>query len=255
MAEKKLLWLTGEKNPYTNQYEGAYFDVEETYAAVNTYNYPIRVWVDVLGEKAKEFSIPEKIKWDDEEFDSFKDLLRYDYDETGKYLDSLVGSEGKYVVDEMYGPISNYLVFDYENQEFDNLKDWNTFKCYDYTSNCKIETITLDTDNQYNYNEEIEIEVLDSYTLDIWDGSNHYYPKGSTGNYAILEKVLADGKPAFLWHEWSQWQGSELDTACIMTVEDILERLCSLDAYGGKLEHPEVEEITEWLKKENEENK
>lgn len=254
MAEKKLLWLTGEKNPDTNQYEGAYFDAEETYAAVNTYDYPIRIWVDVPGDKAKEFSIPEKIKWDDEEFNTFEELMNYDITEAEKYLDSLVGSEGKEVVDEMYA-VSNELVFDYENQEFDNLNDWNTVECYDYTSNCKIETITLDTDNPYSYNEQIEIEVLDTYTLDIWDGSNHYYPKRSTGNHAILEKVLADGEPAFLWHEWSQWQGSELDTACIMTVEDILNRLCLLDAYGEKLEHPEIEEITEWLKKEDAENK
>ena len=37
MAEKKVLWLTGEKSPYTNQYEGALINAGETYEAVNTY--------------------------------------------------------------------------------------------------------------------------------------------------------------------------------------------------------------------------
>jgi len=240
MAEKKVLWLTGEKNPCTNQYEGVLINAGETYEAVNTYDYPIRVWTNISGDKPESFKIPDKIKWDDEEFDTFKELMNYDINEAEKFLDFLTGSEGEEIVNEMYA-ISNILVFDYENQEFDNIDNWITVKCYDYVCNSNLKTITLDTDNNYGYNEEYELEITDTYNLDYLERNNTNFEYGGMGNHALLHKVIIDGDKddnRILWHEWSQWQGSELDSGCLMSVEDILERLEN---------HPELEEIKEWL--------
>ncbi len=235
--EKKLLWLTGEKNPYTGKEEGAYFPADETYEAVNVYDYPIRVWVDVPGIKAKELAIPSPIFFENEEYNRVADM---GIDAAERFLDALVGVEGIGHSDEFYAPVADILAFAYDENEFSSLNDWLTVKCYDYTCNANLKTIVLDTDNTYNYNEEIVIEVKDTYSLDIWDGSNHYYPRKSTGNHAILEKVLADGEPALLWHEWSQWSGDELDTGYLLTKEEALEAL---------KDHPEIDEIREWLSK------
>lgn len=240
MAEKKLLWLNGMKNPYVNQCEGALIDADEVYEAINTYDYPIRVWEDVSGNKADNFEIPEVIKWNGEEFDSFDELMNYDIDEAQNYLDSLVGITGKEIVDEMYDRF-DILVFNYENQEFDSLDDWCTTKCYDYISNSNFKTITLDTDNNYGYNEEYELEITNTYNLDYLENTNTNFEYGGMGNHALIHKVIIDEDKddnRILWHEWSQWQGSELDSGCLMTVEDVLERLEN---------HPELEEIKEWL--------
>jgi hypothetical protein len=76
--------------------------------------------------------------------------------------------------------------------------------------------------------------------LDILDeNSNRYYPRKSTGNHAMLEKVIIDdSRKGLLWHEWSQWQGEELDEGFLLTEEEALELL----KY-----HPEIDEIQAWL--------
>jgi len=234
MAEKKLLWLTGEKNPYTRKCEGALIDADQAYNGVNLYEDPIRAWVKVSGNT--EITIPEKIIWEDEEYDSITEMDRYDLE---NYLDSLVGQEGQNFSDE-YVSDEDYLIWGYNYNEFANLTDWMTMKCYDYIENTTHKTIALDTDNNYGYNEEYELEITDSYNLDYLQNNSTNFEYGGMGNHAKLHKVIIDGeKKGLLWQDWSQWQGSELDTGYFITIEEALEELS---------EHPEIEEITEWLK-------
>lgn len=256
MAEKKLLWLTGEKNPYTNQYEGALIDTDQVYDGVNLYDDSIRAWVKVPGNT--KIVIPEKIIWDGEEYDSITDMDRYNLE---NYLDSLVGQEGQNFSDE-YVSNEDYLIWGYNYNEFANLADWFTVKCYDYIENTNHKTITLDTDNNHGYNEENELEITDTYNLDYLQNNNTNFEYGGQGNHALLHKVIIDGDKddnRILWHEWSQWSGSELDMGCLMSVEDVLKRLSGL--YNKEVEcwvsnlHPELEEITVWLGRENAENK
>ncbi len=232
---KKLLWM-GVKKFDTGKEEGAYFAADDVFEAVDTHEYPIRVWPGVPGDKAKELAIPSPVIFEGEEYESIDDMY---FDDVGRFLDSLVGIEGQDVSGEYYGPIADMLVWDYSDKTFSNLDDWGTVKCYQYICNSNPKTIVLDTDNDYSYNEEIEIEVLDTYTLDILDENmNRYYPRKSMGYHAILEKVLADGEPALLWHEWSQYSGDELDSGYLVSKDEALETL---------KDHPEIDEIREWL--------
>lgn len=234
MAEKKVLWLTGQKD-YEDRLTGALIDADQVYDAVYIESQGIRVWVEISGDT--EIKIPEIIIWEDEEYKSLKDM---DSNDMRDYLDSLVGQEGKEMSEE-YTASGNYLVFDYYNNEFANLSDWVTVKAYGYICNSNYKTITLDTDNEYGYNEEYELEITDSYNLDYLHGNSTNFEYGGMGEHAKLHKVIIDGDEndnRILWHEWSQWQGSELDSGCLLTVDEALDRLEN---------HPELEEITVWL--------
>jgi len=238
MAEKKLLWLTGEKNPDSNQYEGVLIDAEDVYNAVCVIS--IRVWSDVSGNTKIE--IPERIVWEDEEYNRLRDMGEHDLMD---YLDSLVGQEGQDSINEHVNS-NDCLVFDYESYEFSNLEDWDTYKAYDYFCNSNSKTIYLESDG-YGYNEENKLEITSTYILDYIDYARNKtnFEYGGTGEHAKLHKVVIDGDKddnRILWHEWSQWQGSELDMGCLMSIEDVLDRLEN---------HPELEAITEWLRKES----
>lgn len=237
MAEKKVLWLTGEKDPDSNQYEGALIDTSEIYDAVYIDNPGVRAWFKVPGNT--QIELPKVIIWEDKEYENLKDM---DSNDIRDFLDSLVGQEGKEMSEE-YTSSEDYLVYDYYNNEFSNLTDWFTIKCYDYVCSSNHKTIALDTDNSYGYNEEYELEIIDTYNLDYLQQNSTNFEYGGLGNHALLNKVIIDGDKndnRILWHEWSQWQGSELDSGCLMNVEDVLDRL---------EEHPELEEIKEWLGK------
>lgn len=234
MAEKKVLWLTGQKD-YEDRLTGALIDADQVYDAVYIESQGIRAWVEISGDT--EIKIPEIIIWEDEEYKSLKDM---DSNDMRDYLDSLVGQEGKEMSEE-YTASGNYLVFDYYNNEFANLSDWVTVKAYDYICNSNYKTITLDTDNEYGYNEEYELEITDTYNLDYLQRNSSNFEYGGMGEHAKLHKVIIDGDEndnRILWHEWSQWQGSELDSGCLLTVDEALDRLEN---------HPELEEITVWL--------
>jgi len=261
MAEKKVLWLTGEKNPDNNQYEGALIDAEEVYDAVYIDSPGIRAWVKVSGNT--EIQIPNPIKWEDEEYESLKDMDSYGM---WNFLDSLVGQEGKEMSEE-YTPSENYLVYDYYNNEFSNFADWFTIKCYDYVCSSNHKTIALDIDNGYGYNKEYELEITETYNLDYLRNNSTNFEYGGMGNHALLHKVIIDNDKddnRILWHEWSQWQGSELDTGYLLTAKEVLEALSGLYNTDGEYwdikPHPELEEIKEWLgvkndEEENTENK
>lgn len=234
---KKLLWMTGEKNPYTGRYEGALIDANQTYNAVYVGEQGARIWVKVAGDTRVE--IPNLITWEDEEYNSLRDM---DSDDLKTYLDSLVGQEGEEISD--YEKQDNCLAFDYYNNEFANLTNWETYKCYDYFENTNPKTIVLDTDNEYGYYTEYELDIVDTYNLDYIDyvRNNTNFEYGGLGNHALLHKVIIDGATkGLLWHEWSQWQGSELDMGSFITKEEALEQLEN---------HPEIEEIEKWLKEE-----
>jgi hypothetical protein len=231
MAEKKVLWLTGQKD-YEDRLTGALIDADEVYDAV--YVIFIRTWDNVSCDTKIE--IPEKIIWEDEEYNRLRDMSEHDL---MAYLDSLVGQEGEYIIND-YAQVGDYLVFDYENYEFCSLNDWDTFKAYDYFCNSNSKTIYLESD-EYGYNEEYELEITDSYNLDYLHGNSTNFEYGGMGEHAKLHKVIIDGDEndnRILWHEWSQWQGSELDSGCLLTVDEALDRLEN---------HPELEEITVWL--------
>jgi len=218
--EKLVLWESDYKDPATGKFYGKLLNPADIYEAVSTFEFRFIMFPDVPGDKASVFGLPE-------------DYKNMGEDELIESLWELVGSKSEYASDD-YIQTKNILCFDlYENQFF-NLEDCETVTCYSYNKDSNWTTITFDE----AHDTSIEIEVLDTYSLDIWDGSNHYYPRKSTGNHAILEKVLAGEEPALLWHEWSQWSGSELDTGYLLTKEEALEALA---------DHPEIEKIRQWL--------
>ena len=235
MAEKKLLWLKDEKD-YEGNYYSALIDADEVYDAVYVGDQGARVWYGIPGNT--NIDIPKIIIWEDEEY---KSLLNMDSNDMREYLDFLVGQKGQEISE--YEKQSDCLAFDYYNNEFASLEDWETCKCYDYFESSNPKTITL---TEYGYNTEYELEITGTYNLDYLDYIDYKHNStnleyGGLGNHAKLHKVIIDGDKddnRILWHEWSQWSGSELDSGCLMTVEEVLERLKN---------HPELEEITEWL--------
>lgn len=231
--EKKLLWLKDEKD-FEGNYYSALIDANQIYDAVYVGDQGARIWVKVTGDTKVE--IPNLITWEDEEYNSLSDMDSYDM---RAYLDSLVGQEGEEISD--YEKQDNCLAFDYYNNEFANLTNWETYKCYDYFENTNPKTIVLDTDNEYGYCTEYELDIVDTYNLDYIDyaRNNTNFEYGGIGNHAFLHEVIIDGATeGLLWHEWSQWQGSELDSGKLLTVDEALNELEN---------HPEIEKIQEWL--------
>lgn len=221
--EKLVLWESEEKNPETGKYYGNLLNPDDIYEAVSTFEFRFIMFPDVPGTKYSDITLPE----------SCADMGE---DELVEALENLVEAKSEYASDD-YVKADNVLCFDLDTKEFFSLEDCLTETCYSYLKNSNWTTITFDEAR----NTSIELEILDKYNLDILDeNSNFYYPRRSTGNHAILKKVLADGEPALLWHEWSQWSGSELDTGYLLTKEEALEAL---------KDHPEIDEIREWLSK------
>ena len=227
--EKMILWEMNQED-----YEGnpiSYFiEADKIETGVYLADGNCRIWDTIPGKT--EIAIPTPVIWEGEEYDNLHDMGT---DSMIEYLDSLVGVKSRWAK-EGYEPIDDCLGYDMDNRFFFDLNDCEQTKFYEYLSNTNYKTVVCGPDTT-----EYELEIVDSYTLDIWDGSNHYYPKGSTGNHATLKKVVIDGKEkGLLWHEWSQWQGSELDSGYLLTKEEALKELAN---------HPEIEEIREWLQK------
>ena len=113
-----------------------------------------------------------------------------------------------------------------------SLDNWEVQKTYTYFNNSNLTTIFLgDTETEYN------LEIAATYNLDYIDyhRNNTNFEYGGLGNHALLHKVIIDDdEKGLLWHEWSQWAGSELDTAHFVTVDEALEELAN---------HPEIDEI------------
>ena len=116
--EKKLLWLKDEKD-FDGNYYSALIDANQIYNAVYVGEQGIRIWAKVTGDTKVE--IPSLIIWEDEEYNSLSDM---DSDDMRAYLDFLVGQEGEEISD--YEKQDDCLVFDYYNDEFANLTDWET---------------------------------------------------------------------------------------------------------------------------------
>lgn len=220
---KMVLWESIEKNPENGKYFGSLLDPECIFEGVSTFEFDFVMFPGVPGEKSDQFKLPE----------NHEELTQSELIEA---LEKIVGAKAEYATDD-YTQIKNILCFDLDNLIFFDLRNCYAETCYEYVKNSNLTTIVLDEGRDTSY----ELEVVDDYELDIWDGSNHYYPYRSTGSHALLEAVLVDGNVReLLWHEWSQWQGSELDTGFFVTPEEALEMLA---------EHPEIEEITEWVER------
>lgn len=166
-----------------------------------------------------------------------KDMDEY---ELGEALTELVGSEGEFAdggQDEVY-EVYDCLAFDLGEYKFFNLAEVETFRAYGYHKggNWTHKCLNPNTDTEY------EFEILDTYNLDYQEkGPNSTdFTYGGMGEHAKLEKVREGDTEYLLMHNWSQWQGSELDGGYLLTKEEALEELA---------EHPEFEEIREWLDK------
>ena len=225
--EKILFWEKGEKHLETGKYYGYVItEPTEVVEAVSTFEFPFMVWNEIPGSKAAELEIP----------GSAKDLSEYDLE---NLLNDLVGGEGKraYGVGEIFEIGAGCLAFDFNEKCFFNLNDVPSFKAYGYAKNSNWTYVCLDDDMV-----EYEFEVLDTYNLDYQEkGPNSTdFTFGGMGEHARLEKVREDDQEYLLWHEWSQWSGDELDTGYLLTKEEALEALA---------DHPEIDEIREWLSK------
>ena len=112
-----------------------------------------------------------------------------------------------------------------------------SFKAFGYhnNSNWTHACLNPDTDTEFDF------EVLDSYYLDYRENPNGTdFTYGGIGEHAKLEKVKEYENEYLLMHQWSQWQGSELDGGYLLDTDDALKELAN---------HPEIEEIREWLQK------
>jgi len=244
MENKKIFWEGVEKDYTFEKPVGVILDPSNIFQAVSTFEFRFVMWPEIPGTKENDYQLPSKhIDEDGDECD----VSDMDETELAQFVDEIVGSESKWATDD-YVSLENILCFDLNEKTFFNLDDCEAETCYSYVCNSNWKTITYDD----AYDTSYELEILNSFNLDIWDGSNHYFPKGSTGNHALLEKVIIDGEEKGLfWHEWSQWQGSELDTGYFVTAEEVLERLAGLyntnGEYWEEKPHPELDEIREWL--------
>lgn len=236
--EKKVLWVGLEKD-WKGRHTGALIDASEVVDSVYLGEDHVLVWDEVDGKSVP--TIPATIVWDGEEYSGIQDMDRY---EAKKYLDSLVGEESRTAGD--WEAADNCLVYSFNDYEFCSLSDWETTKTHTYICNSNRKTIYLGEEES-----EYELEILDTYNLDYIDYSRNKtnYEFGGMGKHAKLHKIRLDGKDSdlLLWHEWSQWQGSELDSGELVTKDEALDRLVWLDGGGQEERHPEYDEIVEWL--------
>lgn len=224
--EKILFWEGNNKADGKHYFGVIIEDIDNVFEAVSTFYFKFMVWPKISSNKAEELEVPEEVKNMDE-----YELL--------EALTGIVGSEGEraHGTDDVFR-VSDCLAFDLDEREFFNLADVETFKVYGYHKNSNWTYVCFD-DTCMN---EYEFEILDSYNLDYQEkGPNSTdFTYGGMGEHAKLEKVREGDTEYLLMHNWSQWQGSELDSGYLLTKEEALEELA---------EHPEFEEILEWLNK------
>jgi hypothetical protein len=225
--EKKVLWIGTDCC-------GSLIDAADVKTSVYLGYDHVRIWDSIPG--SQEPTIPAVIEWDGEEYADIRDTC---YDYAVAYLDSLVGAESRVAQD--WEPATDVLAYSFQENSFGSLSDWGTAPTYTYfcNSNHKVEYLQEDQT-------EYEIDILDTYNLDYArNKTNREF--GGIGEHAKLHKIRLDGEPSdlLLWHEWSQWAGSELDTGELVTVAEALSRLRWLDYSGER--HPKYEEIESWI--------
>jgi hypothetical protein len=234
MGKKLVMWESDYKDPYIGNRIGKLLEPDKIFQAVSTFEFDFLIFPGIPGSKANEYETPKHII--DADGDQIE-INNADHEDIAIFLESLVGVEPEWSYNRAtndYVEVEDVLCFDWADKVFFSLKDCEMISAYSYVKNSNWTTITLgECDTSY------ELEVIGECNLDIWDGSNHYYPYNSTGHHALLQAVLIDNSQrGILWHEWSQWQGSELDLGYFVTVEEAKEALVN---------HPELEEIEEWL--------
>lgn len=238
MSENKrlVLWERGNTVDFsTGKPVGVLLDPDEIFEGVSTFEFNFVLFPGIPGNRVVE--LPESFP-DEDGFDI--PLERMFVDELIPYIEEILGVKAEYASDDFVRS-EDVLGFDLDSKTFFNLKFCTTIPCHEYVYNSNLTTITFDDECETWY----DLEVISSYDLDILDeNSNRYYPRKSTGNHAMLEKVIIDdSRKGLLWHEWSQWQGEELDEGFLLTEEEALELL----RY-----HPEIDEIQAWLQEEGE---
>lgn len=236
MSENKklVLWKRGNAVDFsTGKPVGVLLDPDEIFEGVSTFEFNFVLFPGIPGSRVVE--LPESFP-DEDGFDI--PLERMFVDELIPYIEEILGVKAEYASDDFVRS-DGVLGFDLDSKTFFNLQFCTTVPCCEYICNSNLTTITFDDECDASY----ELEVISTYDLDILDeNSNRYYPRKSTGNHAMLEKVIIDdSRKGLLWHEWSQWQGEELDEGFLLAEEEALELL----RY-----HPEIDEIQEWLQEE-----
>jgi len=236
MSENKrlVLWERGHTADLdTGKPVGVLLDPDEIFEGVSTFEFNFVLFPGIPGNRVVE--LPESFP-DEDGFDI--PLERMFVDELIPYIEEILGVKAEYASDDFVRS-EDVLGFDLDSKTFFNLQFCTTIPCHEYVCNSNLTTITFDDECETWY----DLEVIGAYDLDILDeNSNRYYPRRSTGHHALLEKVIIDdSRKGLLWHEWSQWQGEELDEGFLLTEEEALELL----RY-----HPEIDEIQAWLQEE-----
>lgn len=233
--KKMILWESCERNPENGKYFGKLLDPDEIFEGVSTFEFNFVLFPGIPGNRVVE--LPESFP-DEDDFDI--PLERMFVDELIPYIEEILGVKAEYASDDFVRS-EDVLGFDLDSKTFFNLQFCTTIPCHEYVCNSNLTTLTFDDECDTWY----DLEVISTYDLDILDeNSNRYYPRKSTGHHALLEKVIIDdSRKGLLWHEWSQWQGEELDEGFLLTEEEALELL----RY-----HPEIDEIQAWLQEEGE---
>lgn len=207
--EKVLFW----KNIYSLNQEGLLIDPNDVSL------------VALVGERI--FIIPnippteENLQKIESEFEKLEEKLTNE-EEIQEFLTRIGFGDVDVQLAEDYPLSQNLLAFDYENQEFFNLKEAEVTKEYVWWNGGGYKTIILDE----NY-EETELVISDVYVnLDEWDGSN--FVTGGIGKHQEVCKIFQiDGSKAydlFLVRKWSQHQG-EHQTGLILDFAGLVEYL------------------------------
>lgn len=229
---KKALWVFDHESFYAEKPEletHMLIDADDIYEVADIYH--IQVWENVPATQAERMrgkmrSTPQE---DDENLE--------------EYLDRVVGEEGDIYLEDYVSPgLLTHLVFDHAATDFTGPSDYIVLKAYSYWDGSNHQEIVLD-DYYAEDGHEILIETTESYDLDIFDGMNRYwlaeFDHASVWKLAATEDVPESGK--VLLEFWTQWQGIH-PTGVILSREEVLE-------YLENHEHPELEEIREWLNK------
>lgn len=199
-------------------------DPEETYQVYEVTG-AIRVWENLIFNIEKYCS---------------QDLPAYDDKEEIKdYLDNIVGDVGEDYCEE-YIEVKKGLAYDYNNKLFFSLDDLEPLKAYSWWNGSNMVQYVLDDYLGSDY--QLQVELTDSFDLDVWDGSNNYWP--SKAEHAILYKMAPtediteeEVRTMVLLETWTQFQDDH-PVGELLTHEEVLERVRN---------HPELEEIQKWL--------
>lgn len=177
--------------------------------------------------------------------EEWKEADRYERDQM---VIALTGSQNaeSYYIDEEWPEYGNILAYDWDEGVFYALDMGDSYQCYTYWDGHNWQRIYFDCGDYLDTMTEYEVDLLESYDLDEWDGSNWKFRERF--NHGTLWKALIDGEPGYILEEQSQYQGSLPQARIFWTAEEAareLEDHDEIEMIRSFLGLPDLEEIEE----------